>query len=139
MLKINLLLSAIALSFNCCSAQEFTIVDKSEQVELFDLLWKMDENNIKTVNSESDYFYRLFITQLDQENSRLEGEVLDQPYLLIGEYGENPDGILYKLESCYGFEVISFDVNDLIFEYGTNIDRKEKNIDLKPISRIIED
>lgn len=130
-IRILLFFGATAFT-SCVSAQPAVeVVDK--KVDFLDILWKINKDEMYTVDTESHHFYKLVIIKLSSGESQLEGDVLDQPYLLIGEYGEYPDGVLYKLPSCYDFKLMAFDSAHLAYSYGPFDKREEASLGIQAL------
>lgn len=64
---------------------------------LMDVFWNIDQNLINTFHTEEDNFYKL-VGMYEHDNTKtLEGEKWQRLYMLIGEYGEIPEGELRDL------------------------------------------
>lgn len=85
-----------------CSAQDVYPIEEIENSkELRNIFWKLEPGSIMRLHTPGEYFFKTFIIPLSEGESNLEGDILHRIYLLKGEYGEYPDGILYRIGDFY--------------------------------------
>ncbi len=130
MKRIFYLLLIIFIS-NHIDAQEIKKISKDTTGKLINYIWKTDKDYIfENLNSQGDYFYRVYGTKLSEGESNLEGECLDHLILLKGEYGEYPDGELYDLGNYYNVIYCILGQKFLTIIYGNKDDPKFNKIPL---------
>lgn len=79
-----------------CSSQE--ILKKESDNNLFNLFLNLHIQNIQDIKTDSDYFAKILFINSDIEISNYdEGHNKKQYfYFLIADYGEKPEGMLFK-------------------------------------------
>lgn len=99
-----------------CSSQEILI--KENNTNLFNLFSNLHIQNIQDIKTESDYFAKIIIINSDIEVSNYdEGHYKKQYfYLLIADFGEKPEGILYKSKLLNFPKCEIKNINNDIFE-----------------------
>ncbi len=128
------------------------------KVNFFNLFWQINPEHIWDQDTEHEYFYKaiafcengfgniLYRESTDQNNpfylQRESCECAYHLYLMKGEYGEYPDGVIYDIGKFYGLRDVSFDLKDsvMIVKYGAadSLRTYRRKIDLNPWSRILD-
>ena len=127
----------IRMLYSCSlSAQEQVLQSIDDfQISFFDLLWKLENENIKNFETDGDYFYKAITLPLSESESNLDGEIKHRLYFLKGEYGEEPDGFLYLAGDYYNIMSVELlaSEGDAIFsiQYGAIKDPGKKSFLIK--------
>lgn len=93
-MKIKILL--ICLSSIYCNSQQ--IIEKESDINLFDIFTKIEKHSIRKIDTKGDFFAKVIRLYSDNENS-FDKEGHDKKwfyYILIADYGEKPEGVIYK-------------------------------------------
>lgn len=132
-IKYLLIVSSL-LIHGLISAQEHqpSIVTDSS-ISMLELFWKVSEDNVQTHHTDGQFFYRTFVLRTSESEATVEGESMDRLYVLKGEYGEYPAGLLYDLGTYYN--VISVSIADLdskpVVEIVYGSEQKPERIDVR--------
>ena len=133
---MKLTFMAFILMSSCSFAQKngTYYMPQDTQVSLLKFLWQISPEKITTYPTEGDYFYRTLVLSISEGESNLEGETKDRLYLLKGEYGEYPDGILYNLGDYYNITSTNLSFKDttviIDIEYGALKSPKKIKIEI---------
>lgn len=111
-MKSIFLLIAISIC-NFCQGQDLRTIPKDSTINFLELLWKLDKQFFIEDYSDKNYFYKIIALPLSEAQSMMEGEVLYDVYILKGEYGEYPEGLLMRVGSFYK-------INSLVMEVKTD-------------------
>ena len=116
---------------NSAYSQQLKELPKDKKVNLLDIMWKLDKNNIYQYYPEAkDYFYTVLVTNVSEGKSNLEGESKDRLLLLKGEYGEYPAGKIFDLGQKYNVINCKFNDEFVIITYGSKEHPKIEKIKL---------
>ncbi|MDP2087952.1 MAG: hypothetical protein Q8J84_00965 [Flavobacteriaceae bacterium] len=99
-----------------CSSQEILI--KENDTNLFNIFSNLHIQNIQDIKTESDYFAKIIFINSNIEISNYdEGHDKKQYfYFLIADFGEKPEGILFKSKLLNSPKCEIKNINNDIFE-----------------------
>lgn len=93
---MKVLILIVFFSSIYCNSQH--IIEEELDISLFDIFTKLEKHNIRKIDTKGDYFAKVIWLHSDNENS-FDKEGHDKKwfyYILIADYGENPEGAIYK-------------------------------------------
>lgn len=92
----SILTLAVACFYTHGLSAQTTAVDTGKQVAFIQWMWSLQPSDVFELGEKGPHFYRAFAIAEPVAVSETHG-VEDRVYLLIGEFGERPDG---KILDC---------------------------------------
>ncbi len=133
MSRLLIPLIIITSFLNDSSAQELRLLDKEYQVSLLEFVWDLSPKDILELGpiADSNKFIKGIIKRTDSGASLMEGEVLDELFILIGEFGEYPEGEIYNAGKYYNILDLNYSEAILEIKYHNKSSPKIKTFKIE--------